>query len=48
MSMIERALYWLAIVVLILGIVGLKTQISELEKKMQTAQSQVIEEGGEE
>ncbi len=48
MSMIERALYWLAIGVLILGIIGLKTQISELEKKMQTAQSQVIEEGGEE
>ncbi len=47
MSMIERVLYWLAIVVLIVGLIGLKTQISELEKKAQTVQSQ-LQEGGDE
>ncbi len=47
MSMIERVLYWLAIVVLIVGLIGLKSQISDLEKKAQSAQVQ-LQEGGEE
>jgi len=37
MSMIERILYWIAIVVLIIGIFGLKTQISNLEQQAQQA-----------
>ncbi len=35
MNMIERILYWIAIVVLVIGIFGLKSQISNLEQKAQ-------------
>ncbi len=35
MSMIERILYWIAIVVLVIGIFGLKMHLSELEQKAQ-------------
>jgi len=45
MSMIERVLYWLAIVILIIGLIGLKTQISELEKKTKQVQTE-LQEGG--
>ncbi len=44
MSMMERIIYWIAIIVLIAGIVGLKVQISHLEQQAQTVQTQSSEE----
>ncbi|WP_200674024.1 hypothetical protein [Persephonella atlantica] len=47
MSMIERILFWISIVVLLIGIVGMKVDVSKLEKKVhQTVQAS--SEGGEE
>jgi len=34
MSMVERALYWIGIIVLTVALIGLKGQISELEAKL--------------
>ena len=44
MSMMERIIYWIAIIVLVAGIVGLKVQISHLEQQTQTVQTQSSEE----
>jgi len=40
MSMVERALYWVAIVVLIVALVGIKGNISELETKLSQTTTQ--------
>ncbi|MEJ5172910.1 MAG: hypothetical protein WHT47_04285 [Hydrogenothermaceae bacterium] len=34
MSMVERALFWIAIIILIVSAVGVNKQIGELEKKL--------------
>ncbi len=47
MSMIERILFWISIVVLLIGIIGMKADISKLEKKLQQT-VQASSEGGEE
>jgi len=46
MSMIERILFWLAIAVLIAGIIGMKTDISNLEAKLYQVSSEASSEGG--
>ncbi len=43
MSMIERFLYWTAIVVLIIALVGIKGNISKLEQQVSQASAQVEE-----
>jgi len=48
MSMVERILFWIAILVLVAGIVGMKTDISNLEAKLQQASVEASSEGGEE
>ncbi|WP_197017046.1 hypothetical protein [Persephonella sp. KM09-Lau-8] len=45
MSMTERILFWIGILVLIAGIIGIKTDISKLEQ--QVKQVQASSEGGE-
>ncbi len=42
MSMVERVLYWVGIVVLVVALIGIKGNISELEAKLSqtTAQTQ--------
>ncbi|WP_457640313.1 hypothetical protein [Persephonella sp.] len=47
MSIVERILFWTAIVVLVAGIIGMKAEISELEAKLQQA-VEASSEGGEE
>ncbi|EDP74091.1 hypothetical protein [Hydrogenivirga sp. 128-5-R1-1] len=43
MSMIERVLYWIGIVVLIIALVGIKGNISKLEQQVSQATAQVEE-----
>ncbi|MDQ7055854.1 MAG: hypothetical protein Q9M89_05035 [Persephonella sp.] len=45
--MVERILFWMAIIVLIIGIFGMKADISNLEKQLQQT-VQASSEGGEE
>ena len=42
MSMVERVLYWIGIVVLVVALIGIKGNISEIEAKLSqtTAQTQ--------
>jgi hypothetical protein len=47
MSMVERILFWTAILVLIIGIIGMKADISKLEQQLQQT-VQASSEGGEE
>ncbi|WP_456383187.1 hypothetical protein [Persephonella sp.] len=47
MSMVERILFWIAILVLVAGIVGMKADISNLEAKLQQS-VEASSEGGEE
>ena len=42
--MMERIIYWIAIIVLVAGIVGLKVKISDLEQQAKTVQTQSAEE----
>jgi len=47
MSMIERILFWVAILVLIAGIIGIKKDVSNLETKLrQSVEASSV--GGEE
>lgn len=43
MSMIERFLYWVGILVLIIALVGIKGNISKLEQQVSQASTQVEE-----
>lgn len=45
MSMTERILFWIGILALIIGIIGIKADISKLEQQAQ--QVQASSEGGE-
>ncbi len=47
MSMVERLLFWIAILVLLIGIFGMKADISNLEKQLHQT-TQASSEGGEE
>ncbi|WP_293442933.1 hypothetical protein [Persephonella sp.] len=47
MSMTERILFWLGILILLIGLVGMKADISKLEQKLQQT-VQASSEGGEE
>ncbi len=47
MSMTERILFWIGILVLVVALVGVKMDISKLEAKLQQV-SQTASEGGEE
>ncbi len=47
MSMIERILWWIGILALVVAIIGVKIDISKLEQKAQEV-SQAATEGGEE
>jgi len=46
MSMVERALYWVGIVVLVVALIGIKGQISQIEAKLSqvTTQAEEVEE----
>ncbi len=51
MSIIERVLFWIAILILSVAVVGLKTDLSELEQKAKEISSYTVssdDEGGEE
>ncbi|WP_457621552.1 hypothetical protein [Persephonella sp.] len=51
MSIIERVLFWIAIIVLSVSIIGLRADISELEQKAKDLSSYTVspdEDGGEE
>ena len=41
MSMIERVLYWVGIVVLVVALIGIKGNISKVEAKLSQVQTQV-------
>ena len=43
MSMIERVLYWIGIVVLIIALIGIKGNISKLEQQISQVSAQVEE-----
>ncbi len=43
MSMIERAIYWTAIVVLVVALFGLKGKINHLEQQVAQVSTQVEE-----
>lgn len=43
MSMIERVLYWVAIVILVVALIGIKGNISKLEQQVSQASAQVEE-----
>ena len=45
MSMTERILFWIGILALIIGVIGVKSDISKLEQQAQ--QVQASSEGGE-
>ncbi|NPA13346.1 MAG: hypothetical protein GXO45_05110 [Aquificae bacterium] len=47
MGKVERLLFWVAIGVLVISIIGMKIQISQLEAKV-SQPAQVSPEGGEE
>ena len=47
MSITERLLFWLGIVVLVIALVGVKANLSKLEQQVQQV-SQTASEGGEE
>ncbi len=47
MSITERLLFWLGIVVLVIALVGVKADLSKLEQQVQQV-SQTASEGGEE
>ncbi|WP_457640887.1 hypothetical protein [Persephonella sp.] len=51
MSMVERVLFWIAILILVVAVVGVKLDISKLEQKAQEVPSYTVssdDEGGEE
>ena len=47
MSMTERILFWLGIIILLIGLIGIKADISKLEQQVQQT-VQASSEGGEE
>ncbi len=47
MSITERILFWLGILVLVVALIGVKADISKLEQQVQQV-SQAASEGGEE
>ena len=47
MSMTERILFWLGILILLIGLIGMKADISKLEQQAQQT-VQASSEGGEE
>lgn len=47
MSMTERILFWLGILILVVGLIGIKADISKLEQQLQQT-VQASSEGGEE
>ncbi len=44
MSMIERLIYWVAIVVLVIALIGIKGNISKLEQQVSQVSSTQVEE----
>jgi len=45
MSMIERVLYWIAIVIIVIALIGTKSHLSNLEAKLNQTQSSQTEGG---
>ena len=43
MKMIERVLYWVAIVILVVALIGIKGNISKLEQQISQVSAQVEE-----
>ncbi|WP_457622849.1 hypothetical protein [Persephonella sp.] len=51
MSMIERFIFWTAILILLIAVIGVKSDLENLEKKAKEASSYVVstdEDGGDE
>ncbi len=43
MNMIERALYWIGIIVLVIALFGIKSNISQLEQQVSQVSTQAEE-----